>query len=264
MNSFDRIRTITAFLFRSQVTVIVKEFKRNCIQEKTYQARSFLLPAVFTDGTKSSEDEDCPTQIHEIQRGRAIRLDICALKTLIIIRQVGKYLTVHMRVPEDLMKRKTIGLCQHGCPRIEQMNLDKLPRVNKLIASYTKDTLNKKVKRQRYKRARRLCLAAKVTGFYYKSCLFDLLASGDSSFVKAAKTAMKDFRKINVDEGGELIVNETAKDFYTGEPKGMGELPRDRNTPEIRPSSSSSRRVTWSNSLLTSSLFAFLLLRTAR
>lgn len=253
-------------LFRSQVTVIVKESRRKCIQEKTYQARSSSLPAVFSDGTKSSDDKDCPTRIRKTERGKVVVLDICPLKTVIIIRQVGKYLTVHMKVPKQLARRRTMGLCQRGCPRIEQMNLDKTPRVNKFIASYTKDTLNTRVKRQRYKRALRLCRAAKVTGFYYKSCLFDLMASGDPSFARAARTAMKDFGKINVDDRGKPIVNETAKDLDTGQGLDLELIPTASSTPRFRPTSSS-RRVTWSSSSMsvTSFLtFLMLLLRTLR
>jgi hypothetical protein len=145
---------------------------------------------------------------------------ICPLKTKIIIRQVGKFLTVHMRVPKDLTRRKSIGLCQRGCPRIEQMNLDKMNRIDKVIASfYKEDKLSKRVKRQRQEKARRLCGAAKVTGFYYKSCLFDLLTSNDKSFVTAARKAMKDFRTINKDDEGKPIVNETARDLWTGPTK---------------------------------------------
>lgn len=179
-----------------------------------YQARSFSLPTHFSDGTKSSGDKDCPTTVTQLKKRRRIMIDICPLKTKIIIRQVGKYLTVHMRVPKDLTRRKTIGLCQRGCPRIEQMNLDKMSRIDKVIASfYKEDKLSKRVKRQRQERARRLCGAAKVTGFYYKSCLFDMLTSDDATFVKAARKAMKDFRTINKDDEGRPIVNETARDF---------------------------------------------------
>lgn len=253
-------RALIRLLFRSQVTVIVKESKRKCIEEKTYQARSSSLPAVFSDGTKSSGDTDCPTRVRKTERGKAVRLDICPLKTIIIIRQVGKYLTVHMKVPKQLARRRTIGLCQRGCPRIEQMNLDKTPRVNKFIASYSKDTLNKRVKRQRYKRALRLCRAAKVTGFYYKSCLFDLMASGDPSFARAARTAMKDFGKINIDDRGKPIVNETAEDLV----QDLELIPTGSSTSAFRPTSSSVR-VTW-NSMSVTSFFTFLilLLRTLR
>jgi predicted transcriptional regulator len=94
------------------------------------------------------------------------------------------------------------------------MNLDKMSRIDKVIASfYKEDKLSKRVKRQRQERARRLCGAAKVTGFYYKSCLFDMLTSDDATFVKAARKAMKDFRTINKDDEGRPIVNETARDF---------------------------------------------------
>lgn len=245
-------------LFYLQVTVIVKEYKRKCIKEKTYQAKSFSLPAVFTDGTKSSSDDDCPTRIRQLVKGRLVQLDICRLKTRIIIRQVGKYLTVHLRVPQALMRRKTIGLCQRGCPRIERMNLDKVPRLNSLITSHTKDILSKRVKRQRHSRARRLCRAAKLTGFYYKSCIFDLMMSDDSSFVRAARTAMKDFRTINVDDHGKPIVNETARDFYIEPTNCEGVLSWARTTPEIRPPSSSCSAIQQTSLLLSLSMLLVL------
>ena len=200
-----------------QVTVIVRGLKRKCIEEKTYQAKSFSLPAHFSDGTKSSSDKECPTTVTQLKKGRRVMINICPLKTKIIIRQVGKYLTVHMRVPKDLTRRKSIGLCQRGCPRIEQMNLDKMGRIEKFVASlYKENKLSKRVKRQRQERAQRLCGAAKVRGFYYKSCLFDMLTSDDPSFVQAARKAMKDFKTINKDDEGRPIVNETARDFWTG------------------------------------------------
>lgn len=202
--------------------MIVRGLKRKCIEEKTYQARSFSLPKHFSDGTKRSGDKDCPTTVKQLKKGRRILINICPLKTKIIIRQVEKYLIVHMRVPEDLTRRKTIGLCQRGCPRIEQINLDKMNRVDKVIASlYKKEKLTKRVKRQRQERARKLCGAAKVTGFYYKSCLFDMLTSDDASFVKAARKAMKDFRSINKDDDGKHIVKEAARHYRTRPTKAI-------------------------------------------
>ncbi|XP_028406952.1 RGM domain family member B-like [Dendronephthya gigantea] len=212
----------------SKVTVIVRGLKHKCIEEKMYQARSFSLPAHFSDGTKSSGDKDCATTVTRVGKGRRVIIDICPLKTEIIIRQVGKYLTVHMRVPKDMTRRKTFGLCQRGCPRIEQMNLDKRSPIDKVITMlYKKDKLekmSKRVKRQRQERARRICGAARVRGFYYKSCLFDMLTSDDASFAKAARKAMKDFRTINVDDNGNPIVNETARDWWTGPTEALTEV----------------------------------------
>ena len=218
----------------------MKGFKRKCIEEKTYQARSFSLPTHFSDGTKSSGDKECPTTVTQLKNGRRIMIDICHLKTKIIIRQVGKYLTVHMRVPKDLTRRKSIGLCQRGCPRIEQMNLEKMTEIEQVIDSfYKKDKLSKRVRREREERARKLCGKANIKGFYYKSCLFDMLTSDDKTFVKAARKAMKDFRTINKDDEGRPIVNETARDYpskprtepRTTEPTSIG-------VPSIIPSSS--------------------------
>lgn len=194
----------------------MRGFRRKCIEEKMYQARSFSLPTHFSDGTKSSGDKDCATTVTQLKKGRRIMIDICHLKTKIIIRQVGKYLTVHMRVPKDLTRRKSIGLCQRGCPRIEQMNLDNMTGLEQYINSlYPKDKLSKRVRREREERARKLCGKANIQGFYYKSCLFDMLTSDDKTFVKAARKAMKDFRTINKDDEGRPIVNETARDYLS-------------------------------------------------
>jgi hypothetical protein len=43
-----------------------------------------------------------------------------------------------------------------------------------------------------------------------------MLTSDDPSFVQAARKAMKDFKTINKDDEGRPIVNETARDFWTG------------------------------------------------
>lgn len=204
-----------------QVTVIVKGNKKKCIEEKTYQARSNSLPKHFTDGTKSSGDKECPTTVKPFRKKRRIMIYICPLKTKIIIRQVGKYLTVHMRVPKAMTGYKTKGLCQRGCPPLEQMKWDKMSTLDKLIASlYKKDQLTKRVRRKRERRARKLCGKANIRGFYYKSCFFDMLTSNDASFVKAAKKAMKDFHTINKDDKGRPIVNETERDYWTGPSAG--------------------------------------------
>ena len=216
----------------------MRGLKRKCIEEKTYQARSYSLPAHFSDGTKSSDNKDCPTKIKKFKKGKRILIHICPLKTRIIIRQVGKYLTVHMRVPEELTQRRTIGLCQRGCPKIEQMNLDKMNRIDKIIASlYKERKLSTRVRRQRQERARRLCRAAKVRGFYYKSCLFDMMTSNDASFVRAARKAMKDFRTINKDDKGYPIVNETVRDFWTGPIKRARTTVKTMDTKIVTPSS---------------------------
>lgn len=224
----------------------MRGLKRKCIKEKTYQARSFSLPTHFSDGTKSSGDKDCPTTVTQLRKGRRIMIDICPLKTKIIIRQVGKYLTVHMRVPKDLTRRpNTIGLCQRGCPRLQQMNLDKKSELKQLIDSfYKEDKLTKRVRREREERARKLCGRAKIKGFYYKSCIFDMLTSDDKTFVKAARKAMKDFRTINKDDEGRPIVNETvnetARGYFSAEPRTKARTTERTSTgvPSLMPSSS--------------------------
>lgn len=231
-----------------------------------YQARSFSLPAHFSDGTKTSGDKDCATTVTRMRKGRRVIIDICPLKTKIIIRQVGKYLTVHMRVPKDMTRRKTFGLCQRGCPRIEQMNLDKRSPIDKVISMlYKKDKLqkmSKRIKRQRQERARKLCGAARVRGFYYKSCLFDMLTSDDASFAKAARKAMKDFRTINVDDNGKPIVNETARDWWTGPTEISTEVRTTVGTPlGTKPNSSAftirKRNISLVLIMLASSVYVF-------
>jgi len=167
----------------SKVVVIFKETDSNCITQKIYEATSQYLPAIFKDGTKYSGPKTCKTKIHK-NNDDHISIESCHINTTIIIRKVGSYLTFNIKMPFEYAN-KSRGLCHSGCPSSELVD----------STSFFENKLNH-VSSSNYfpstKDAMKICSRANLTDFYYDSCVFDLLTTGDKLFTKAAHTAMFD------------------------------------------------------------------------
>ena len=108
------------------------------------------------------------------------------MNTTILIRKVGKYLTFNIRTPENYA-RQSSGLCVTGCPLSEMIDyhgfFKKHP--NSVLFGSSQPAMSQKD-------AMNQCNTANVTDFYYDSCVFDLVSTGDSRFSNAAYRAMKD------------------------------------------------------------------------
>ena len=169
-----------------QITVLIKKSKYGCAQQRVYQANVSYVPTTFRDGTRETGPKSCRTRIDGEPYVNGVRLYICYLNTTILIRKVGKYLTFNIRTPENYA-RQSSGLCVTGCPLSEMIDyhgfFKKHP--NSVIFGSSQPVMSQKD-------AINQCNTANITDFYYDSCVFDLVSTGDSHFSNAAYRAMRD------------------------------------------------------------------------
>jgi|ERR1719494_62204 len=185
----------------SKVTVVLYDYQNGCVRPKSYRATRDLLPSTFTDGSTTTGPEDSPAQIHQAKWGdeKYIKIKIKYISTTIIIRQInisnmGKYLTFSMLMPNKLIGNSTTGLCVNGCPQHERIDCKRVVRER----AHSHGTATKAVKMIR-RDAERICKSANTTGFYFSSCLFDLMTTGNVNFSRTASSAMQDAIDLNVD-----------------------------------------------------------------
>lgn len=174
-------------LFDPQIVVILREQKKSCVEQKIYRAEADSLPAVFLDGTWETGPSTCPVRIIELTKGSLIHINLCYIRTKIVIRQVGKYLTFHIKIPEDIVSSSSRGLCVAGCPKRERIDF-------KEVLSSTAAQIQTRTNSVKYSKrhATELCTNSDVQGFYLDSCVFDLMFTGDTNFTAAAKSALED------------------------------------------------------------------------
>lgn len=187
-----------------QITVVIKG-RKGCSKQRTYRAVAYSLPAAFIDGSREAGPKDCPTKVSEVIKGSLIHIDICNIATKIIIRQVGHYLTFHVRMPQEIVENTTTGLCVSGCPPRERIDY------RELLSNTDEELITMLPGRTRITRreATKKCTDSNVNGFYLDSCLFDLLTTGDANFSAAAKSAMDD--AVSLDPLGTLRDLQTYK-----------------------------------------------------
>ncbi|XP_076354545.1 repulsive guidance molecule A-like [Tachypleus tridentatus] len=166
----------------TKVTVLVRDY-RPCTAEKTYEAQTGSLPQAFVDGTRGTREDDT-VFIVEKEPDQHIEIHARHISTHIIIRQVGKYLTFAIKIPQEIARlgkqSETLQLCVKGCPRRELIDY------NKLVGSAmpVQEAVN-------------MCRNWNVTDFYFDACVFDLLTTGDLSFSQAAGEARRDVHYLN-------------------------------------------------------------------
>ncbi|XP_077988902.1 repulsive guidance molecule A-like [Glandiceps talaboti] len=171
-----------------KLTVIIKDHSE-CTEQKLYQAQTGNLPAAFVDGTTRSGRS---LLIKEIVAGEHVEILAKYISTRIVVRQVGRYLTFAIRMPSDLVntsKKDGLELCVKGCPTREKIDfMDVIPSPNEIRDNsgivMTKETAIAK------------CNEANVTEFYFDSCVFDLITTGDVNFTMAARKALTDFKEL--------------------------------------------------------------------
>ncbi|XP_070543065.1 repulsive guidance molecule A-like isoform X2 [Ptychodera flava] len=180
-----------------KLTVIIKDHSE-CVEQKMYQAQTGNLPAAFVDGTNRT-GPGRSLRIFEIEPRRHVEIHAKYIDTRIVVRQVGRYLTFAIRMPSDLVntgKKDGLELCVKGCPNREKMDFqrslplppDQIPDTSGIFMS--KETAIAK------------CLEVNVTDFYFDSCVFDLMTTGDVNFTTAARKAQKDFWDLLPDARG--------------------------------------------------------------
>lgn len=175
----------------SMVTIIVKGHSP-CSQEKTYEAQTDNLPATFIDGTQSSGSGQS-VRIREREPGRHVEIIIKYIATTVVLRQVGRYITFVIRAPRDVALRGAeqdgLHLCVRGCPAPERID-------HRHVLAHPTSLRDQSGKPQSMAMSKdaaiALCKRQNVTDFYFESCIFDLMTTGDLSFGQAASEAMRD------------------------------------------------------------------------
>ena len=186
-----------------QLTVVIKR-QDECAADRflTYQAQTDSLPGVFDDG-RSHVGPDKSVKITEVDIGRHVEIYLRYIDTTLIVRQIGRYFTFAIKMPADLIEegiRKnpdSIQLCVKGCPLSERINYkhflahkhSRLKLKNSLEQTTTRVAMTRDA-------AETLCREAPVVDFYFDSCVFDLMTTGDSNFTIAASNALKDVLRL--------------------------------------------------------------------
>ncbi|KAB0391684.1 hypothetical protein E2I00_005588 [Balaenoptera physalus] len=181
----------------SQITIIFKAH-RECTDQKVYQAVTDDLPAAFVDGSTSGGDGDTKSlRIVERESGRYVEMHARYIGTTVFVRQLGRYLTLAVRMPEDLAmsyeESQDLQLCVNGCPLSERID-DGQGQVSAILGhslphtpsaqawpGYTLETANAQCHEK-----------MPVKDIYFQSCVFDLLTTGDANFTAAAHSALED------------------------------------------------------------------------
>lgn len=149
--------------------------------------------------------------ISERSPGRHVELHAGYIGVTVIVRQLGRYLTLAVRIPEELAQAydatQDLQLCLNGCPsgeRIDQaghlppalgLQLQQLRR-----PSYSSQTQASPYAMHVFgvEGAKERCREQlEVQDIYFHSCVFDLLTTGDANFTVAAYSALKDMESLH-------------------------------------------------------------------
>lgn len=179
------------------------------MDQKVYQAEMDELPAAFADGSKNGGDKHGANslKITEKVSGQHVEIQAKYIGTTIVVRQVGRYLTFAVRMPEEVVNavedRDSQGLylCLRGCPLNQQIDFQAFranaegpgPRRPAAAspAPAAPDTFP-------YETAVAKCKEKlPVEDLYYQACVFDLLTTGDVNFTLAAYYALEDVKMLH-------------------------------------------------------------------
>ncbi|XP_075871279.1 repulsive guidance molecule B [Nelusetta ayraudi] len=213
----------------NKVTIIFKPYE-GCTDQRVYQAVTDNLPAAFDDGTVSSGDPihvstgpDGPSGkvralwISERSPGHHVELHAGYIGVRVIVRQLGRYLTLAVRIPEELAQAydatQDLQLCLNGCPsgeRIDQAGHLPLPLLPPALglqlqqlhrprhSSLMQTQASPRAQVFGLEGAREHCREQlEVQDIYFHSCVFDLLTTGDANFTSAAYSALKDMESLH-------------------------------------------------------------------
>ncbi|XP_055897838.1 repulsive guidance molecule A-like isoform X2 [Biomphalaria glabrata] len=188
----------------SKLTVIVKG-NPECTSKdfQTYLAFTNSLPGTFEDG-RVVVGKYNSLELIEVDPGRHVEIHIRYIKTTVVIRQIGRYFTFSINMPEKLIsqgiKSDGLDLCVRGCPQSELINYKEVLAKQKFCnilatePAQADGTLVQPVSRPQIPRskAEEICKSAKLVGFFFESCVFDLVTTGDQNFASAAVSAVQD------------------------------------------------------------------------
>ncbi|XP_053557488.1 repulsive guidance molecule B isoform X2 [Bombina bombina] len=186
----------------NKVTIIFKSYQ-DCTEQKVYQAVSDDLPAAFVDGTISGGYSESKT-LHILEKvsGKYVEIHAKYIGTTVIVRQLGNYLTLAIRMPEELAmaygESQDLQLCMNGCPTSER--IDEGGHLRLPVTVSTPANASSVQARSVYtlESATAKCLEKiQVKHIYFHSCVFDLLTTGDANFTAAAYSAWEDVETLH-------------------------------------------------------------------
>lgn len=173
-----------------QITIIFKNMKE-CIDQKVYQAEADNLPAAFVDGSVNGGERPGGDSLSILERapGQHVEIRAAYIGTIIAVRRAGKQLSFSIRVAEEVASSFTeeqdLQLCVGGCPPSQ--------RISRQHGCCSRGTVTTE-------KAYQLCKEKlPVEDVYFQSCVFDVVASGDSNFTLAAQGALEDARLFHPD-----------------------------------------------------------------
>ncbi|XP_006626791.1 repulsive guidance molecule B [Lepisosteus oculatus] len=196
----------------NKITIIFKPYQ-DCTDQKVYQAVTDDLPSAFVDGTMSGGDSDTRSLwIVEKAAGRHVEIEANYIGASVIVRQVGRYLTLAVRMPEELAlaydETQDLQLCMNGCPtaeRIDEGGYLPLPVLGLHQPSHQQQQQLQQHSLPLQPRggfslesATAKCQEQlEVKDIYFHSCVFDLLTTGDANFTSAAYSALRDLEALH-------------------------------------------------------------------
>lgn len=146
----------------------------------------------------------------QVEPNRHVELHVHYINTTIVVRQIGRYFTFAIRMPRQLVNGSAGGeggvraarhsepeLCVKGCPASERIDY-------KTYLAERRDTVTRiqsqasglHVTMTRLE-AEDTCRDSGLVDFYFDSCVFDLMATGDRNFTLAALSALRDVMKLD-------------------------------------------------------------------
>lgn len=189
----------------SKLTIIFKNFQE-CVDQKMYHAETDELPAAFADGSKNGGERHGANTLRVVEKvaGQHVEIQARYIGTTIVVRQVGRYLTFAVRMPEEVVNsvedrdNQDLYLCLHGCPANQRIDFRTFRahatesqgpgrvRTGATTHGFTYQSAMAKCKER-----------LPVEDLYFQSCVFDLLSSGDINFTMAAYYAFEDVKMLH-------------------------------------------------------------------
>ncbi|KAM6364344.1 repulsive guidance molecule B-like [Pluvialis apricaria] len=186
----------------NKITIIFKSYQ-DCTDQKVYQAVTDDLPAAFVDGTTSGSNGNTKSlRIVEKVGSKYVEMHARYIGTTVYIRQLGHYLTLAIRMPQELAmayeESQDLQLCVNGCPSSERIDdsshlplsvMGQLPPQASATHPWSVYTLETATTKCHEK--------ILMKDIYFYSCVFDLLTTSDVNFTAAAHSALKDVKALH-------------------------------------------------------------------
>lgn len=128
--------------------------------------------------------------------GEKVEIHLRYVSTKVIIRKFDEFLSVAIKMPEEVIKQRSsvsaLQLCVTGCPsaeRISFMEVLAFPHHYVRRLGLDQPMMNRED-------AISLCKQAGTTDFFFDSCVFDLILTGNRNLAVSAATALIDIRHL--------------------------------------------------------------------